>query len=713
MNLNGFYQTNNKSITNTSSSFSNTQSTPPKVNNTTNEFGNEVTFNQGLILPAGSSISIVDGEGTMPLASTDLSDNADIAYLDLVNNFTSLPIFTDAAGIAHQFLIANPDTSTESGKTNHHLSATTTSNNGSNHTTTVVPVPIPSHVTEKVDGSHTHGIAFFSHLDPDGEGPLTHSLAKMSPYRVVTGDANGALIGSYITSDKFASWVFGELTGVKENGIIDPENNRDDTDKYKHGLVPKGAKYIDGEAQEFLRKDGNWQSITDDLSKINGNLQPKPGVSNVNMGTALNTFNTLHINTILCGGTVAGSHGNFTTLNVSGVLEIPNLTVETEFQIGGSFIPVEGNNIEIGALNNKFIRGYFTNLIAGNLQTETINISAGSNFIPSLPGGLGNLPTSEIGSVTHPFAKVYTQNLDTSNRIDTEFIEVKGRIFNNLIPFTDKQGSLGEEAHYWNKLYIETIKADYIHPHFHTSGYLGKADNKWGEAHISTINCDTLTTNTAEISEVGWNNTDLSGTMAVFSHKNRATTNNYAFQQHSGGTTYINSGDTWPDDGTGQINLRINNDNVATFQASLITFIVPTSGPSDRRFKKNITVPLPSKNWTDFKLIEIKQYNKVYPNINSDKLRLGVIAQELEAIDNPICKNAVKEITLEKPTDPVELDIYKQGQIFTDTSGEEHSGGFKAVEYEQLYRMNIVVTQQLMERVEALEAKIISLLDNA
>jgi len=59
------------------------------------------------------------------------------------------------------------------------------------------------------------------------------------------------------------------------------------------------------------------------------------------------------------------------------------------------------------------------------------------------------------------------------------------------------------------------------------------------------------------------------------------------------------------------------------------------------------------------------------------------------------------------------LDIYKQGQMFTDTSGEEHSGGFKAVEYEQLYRMNIVVTQQLMERVEALEAKIISLLDNA
>ena len=76
----------------------------------------------------------------------------------------------------------------------------------------------------------------------------------------------------------------------------------------------------------------------------------------------------------------------------------------------------------------------------------------------------------------------------------------------------------------------------------------------------------------------------------------------------------------------------------------------------------------------------------------------------MEAIDNPICKNAVKEITIEKPTDPVELAIYNQGKIFTDASGEERSGGFKSVEYDQLYRMNLIITQQLMARVEALEA---------
>ena len=252
----------------------------------------------------------------------------------------------------------------------------------------------------------------------------------------------------------FSSWVMGELS---DKGV----DKRADADKYKHGLVPVGAEYVDGEVQEFLRKDGNWQSITEDLSRVNGHiisqhnggndigstasefrelflsriqisneinfgsfkmtnneigdttnrlawayiknvnlkfLEPEHGASDVNMGTAQNKFNTLHINTILCGGTVAGSHGNFTTLNVSGVLEIPNLTVETEFLVGGSFLPVDGVNINIGTHSNTFNVGYFNSLITATLQTGTFHINAGGNFIPSLPGGSGNLPTSEIGS---------------------------------------------------------------------------------------------------------------------------------------------------------------------------------------------------------------------------------------------------------------------------------------------------------------------------
>ena len=109
-----------------------------------------------------------------------------------------------------------------------------------------------------------------------------------------------------------------------------------------------------------------------------------------------------------------------------------------------------------------------------------------------------------------------------------------------------------------------------------------------------------MTIKNATISDAGWSNTNTNGNMAVFSHKDRATINNYAFMQHSAGTTYINSGDHEPSAGTGQINLRINDTDVTTFTSTAANFIVPITGTSDRRFKKNITAPSPSKNFTGF-----------------------------------------------------------------------------------------------------------------
>jgi hypothetical protein len=143
--------------------------------------------------------------------------------------------------------------------------------------------------------------------------------------------------------------------------------------------------------------------------------------------------------------------------------------------------------------------------------------------------------------------------------------------------------------------------------------------------------------------------------------------------------------------------------------ASAFTGTHSYSVNSDRRFKTNISVPPPTKLWTDFKLIGLKQYQKVYPaNVNTDELRLGVIAQELELVDNAFCKNAVRHTTIHRMSvnDPVELDVYNQGEIFTDEDGDEHSAGFKVVEYDQLYRMNIAVTQQLQARVEVMETQL-------
>jgi hypothetical protein len=190
MNLNGFYQTTNKSITNTSSSFSNTQSTPPKVNNTTNEFGNVVTFNQGIRLLAGTSISIVDGdEVTEPLASTDLYDTDDIAYLDVENEFTYIPTYKDSDGKVHQFLIAPVDSTP--GQSSLHATETTVINDVSTHTTK--PLKIPDEHFEKNAG----GISI--HRLPCASTELHNSFKKQSPYRAITGNDKGALIGRLIT----------------------------------------------------------------------------------------------------------------------------------------------------------------------------------------------------------------------------------------------------------------------------------------------------------------------------------------------------------------------------------------------------------------------------------------------------------------------------------------------------------------------------------
>ena len=170
----------------------------------------------------------------------------------------------------------------------------------------------------------------------------------------------------------------------------------------------------------------------------------------------------------------------------------------------------------------------------------------------------------------------------------------------------------------------------------------------------------------------------------------------------SGQSTYVNS--------TAFMYISINGSNKLTFTATAINSATNIIGPSDRRFKANVIDPDSVKVWNDFKKIEIKEYNKMYPSINKDKKRLGVIAQDLESIDNTYCKNAVDEFILGKSAmaDDIEMDIYNTGEKFIDENGDEHSKGFKAVEYDQLYRMSMVVVKQLQERVERLEQIIIN-----
>ena len=775
MNLNGFYQTNNKSITNTSSSFSNTQSTPPKVNNTTNEFGNEVTFNQGIRLPAGTSIIIIDtdeegNDYTEPLASTDLFDTDYIAYLDGEKPFETIPTFIDSKGQVHQFLINQPDTTVALDDTGIKLHATETTNTGGIHTTINTEIPLASEHFDQENGISLHRVPWSSSHPDD-------TFAKKSPYRAITGNDKGALIGRLITDIIFKSWVMGELS---EDG----DDERDETDKYKHGLVPAGAVY-DGEAQQFLRKDGNWETISKDLFSITTDTATisDMGLNNTFAGFShkdLANFRDCALLQSHTGKTMINSStGQPINFTFNGVQFTAQFTAtEAIFNV-----PMTIENAKISDMGGgDEIAGFAHKDMAGATTYALKQSKDGKTMINSANGKTINF---------------------RYNNVTTIFSDVNG-----LKPYSTNEKDLGTENLKWKNIYS-------------TNGHIGNAT----------------------ISDAGWSKTALSVTMAVFSHEDRATVKNYAFAQHSGGQTYINSGDN--EGYVGQVHVRTNNVNVATFTSTAANFTAPITTPdadtvhefgrakighvgslydnsagfghrdhfnttsygflqgstgntlvntpsggtiffrcnddtvadftataanfsvplevgsikilwdgndtvikplsiwaatgsyafktdqyannttvhaehtsnikgngavihvgnlsngevgvmmshsitfSDSRLKTNQVDYL--DGWDDFKTIKIKKYNRY----GASETRIGVIADDIKIHPVPLIQDSYSEIS-----------------GVTELSGVEYEdlGG---VDYQILYRMNIAVTQQLMERVEALEAKIISLLDNA
>jgi hypothetical protein len=105
-------------------------------------------------------------------------------------------------------------------------------------------------------------------------------------------------------------------------------------------------------------------------------------------------------------------------------------------------------------------------------------------------------------------------------------------------------------------------------------------------------------------------------------------------------------------------------------------------GASDRRIKTDVE-PL-DDYWDAFKSIDVKTYKRT----DGTRRRVGVIADEIELNTHSLIQNAASVL-------PGETTF--NGETLLD---------LKAVDYEQLYRMNMVVTQQLMARVEALMARV-------
>ena len=98
--------------------------------------------------------------------------------------------------------------------------------------------------------------------------------------------------------------------------------------------------------------------------------------------------------------------------------------------------------------------------------------------------------------------------------------------------------------------------------------------------------------------------------------------------------------------------------------------------------------------WDAFKSIKVKKYKKILKD-SSDNFRIGVIADDIEVNENELIRNAFSAGV----EDPKNL---------TELNDGTKIDAVKAVEYQQLYRMSMVVVQQLQTRMERLEQIIIN-----
>jgi len=173
------------------------------------------------------------------------------------------------------------------------------------------------------------------------------------------------------------------------------------------------------------------------------------------------------------------------------------------------------------------------------------------------------------------------------------------------------------------------------------------------------------------------------GTYGALYYKGITASNSYTFLTDNA-TTYINATTYVYLLTGGVVKLRV--------YTNEIRYYVGLISNSDIRIKGEIEDL--DDCWDAFKSIKVKKYKKILKD-SSDKFRIGVIADDIEVNDNELIKNAFSAGV----EDPKNLTELKDGTKID---------AVKAVEYEQLYRMSMVVVQQLQERVERLEQIIIN-----
>jgi hypothetical protein len=121
---------------------------------------------------------------------------------------------------------------------------------------------------------------------------------------------------------------------------------------------------------------------------------------------------------------------------------------------------------------------------------------------------------------------------------------------------------------------------------------------------------------------------------------------------------------------------------------SVTTSYNPINEVSDARIKADVQDEADT-HWDDFKQLRVASYRRLYPAAAVGKRRLGVIADEVEACSSEFLHSSVSVASGET--------VFDDGTALQDV---------KTVDYGQLYRMSMLIVQQLQRRVEALEARL-------
>ncbi len=401
-----------------------------------------------------------------------------------------------------------------------------------------------------------------------------NDLHKQSPYKILTTDTNGKLLGHYIWEGIFNSFPMGSSAGGADA--------RPAADQYKQGLVPEGSATHNS---QFLRKDGTWQATP------SGGSAPTSTITLANIASAEVIDDTDEDNFMTIGRGKLGYDGtNADTFSIAhrdyagttsyAIKQNADGDTSVNCKDGEKLTLNVNNNTKIEIDNDSVIfkvpvslgeivwNAGIANHVFFDFNRDSIGVIGRSS--------IGYNGTSDYASFSHrTFATATEYALQQSNFGDT-FLNAKlGRGLNLRINNVDVASLTTNDF---------TCNSNLIINASHSATFEGTSGTQ-----LTSIDNDTVW----QLGRVSLGYTGLTD-YATFSHRDCANTTDYALQQYSLGDTFLNAkngrglhlkvnnvdvASLSTNDFTCNSNLIINNTHSATFQSTSGTMI--TSNDND------------------------------------------------------------------------------------------------------------------------------------